>query len=150
MRAVSLFLVAAPALAGCEPPADLPKSENAAAAPRIAMRNDTHDRLLQLAPDLQRIAMMRAIRDTGNRCQRVDNAGYQQEHRNLRMWVADCGEEAKSWAVFIAPNADIQVRDCAQAGQLALPRCNPLPPAAPSTRSPFREGASANAFRNRF
>jgi hypothetical protein len=48
---------------------------------------------MKLPPDLQRLTMMRAIRDGGYRCQRVDNAGYQEEYRNMRMWVALCGVE---------------------------------------------------------
>jgi hypothetical protein len=120
-------------------------------APRIRMANEHHEELLRLSPDLQRIGLMRAIRQTGNRCQRVDNTGYQQEYRNMRMWVAMCGQEQKSFAVYIAPNGDVQVRDCAEAGQLALPRCQPLPPAAPTRGGPqFQEGASDKAFRNEF
>ena len=144
MRRLAVTLVVL--LAGCgdtAPPAN-------DAAPQIKMANEHHDQLLTLTPDLQRLAMMRAIRQTRNACQRVDNAGYQQEYRNMRMWVAQCGPEIKQWAVFIAPNGDVQARDCAQAGELALPRCEPLPPAVPETESPFREGASDNAYRNAF
>jgi hypothetical protein len=119
--------------------------------PRIRMANEHHEGLLRLSPDLQRIGLMRAVRQTGNRCQRVDNAGYQEEYRNMRMWVAQCGVEGRSFAVFIAPNGDVQVRNCAEAGQLSLPRCQPLPPAAPAQGGPrFQEGASDKAFRNEF
>jgi len=119
--------------------------------PRIRIANKYHDELAKLPPNLQRLAMMRAARDAGYRCQRVDNAGYQEEYRNMRMWVAACGgEETKTLAVFIAANGDVQVRDCAHAGQLALPRCEGLPPAVPEEREVFKEGAADNAFRNRF
>lgn len=134
-------------LAACEP-GDAPPQDNGAAR-RITIANPHHDRLASLSPELQRLGMMRGIRATGNRCRAVDNAGYQQEYNNLRMWVATCGAEQKTWAVFVAPNGDLQVRDCAQAGQLSLPRCRPLPPAAPVAESPFQEGASDNAFRTR-
>ena len=94
--------------------------------------------------------MMRAVRQTGNRCRRVDNAGYQEEYRNMRMWVATCGPQPKNWAVFVAPNGDVQVRDCAQMGELSLPRCQGLPPAIPDNEPVFQEGAADNAFRNQF
>lgn len=120
------------------------------AEPRIRIANKYHDDLMKLPPDLQRLTMMRAVRDGGHRCQRVDNAGYQEEYRNMRMWVAVCGAESKTFAVYLAANGDVQVRDCADAGQLSLPRCQGLPPAAPEQREVFKEGASDKAFRNQF
>ncbi|HEY0114690.1 MAG TPA: hypothetical protein VGB54_03110 [Allosphingosinicella sp.] len=139
-------LVLLAALAGCG------GGESAAsrneAEPKIKIANQHHEDLLRLRPGLQRLAMMRAIRATGNRCQRVDNAGYQEEHRNMRMWVAQCGIENKLWAVFIAPNGDVQVRNCEDSGRLSLPRCAGLPPAVPEEREIFKEGASDKAFRN--
>jgi len=148
MRA--LFLGSLLALAACADGRDVELPENEAAAENrqhISMRNEHHEQLLQLPPESQRIAMMRAVRRTGNRCQRVDNAGYQQEYLNMRMWVAQCGVEQKTFAVYIAPNGDVQVRDCAQAGQLELPRCEGLPPPTP-TENMFQEGASDKAYRN--
>lgn len=118
--------------------------------PRIRIANKYHDDLMKLPPNLQRLAMMRAIRDGGYRCQRVDNTGYQEEFRNMRMWVATCGEESKNFAVYIAANGDAQVRDCADAGQLSLPRCEGLPPAVPDEGEAFQKGAADNAFRNQF
>ena len=152
MRARTILLGSLLTLSACADgrDAELPSEEtNAQEERRISMRNEHHEELLQLPPDAQRLAMMRAIRRTGNRCQRVDNAGYQQEHLNMRMWVAECGVEEKRFAVYIAPNGDVQVRDCAQAGQLSLPRCEGLPPAAP-TENMFQEGASDKAYRNEF
>jgi hypothetical protein len=150
MRARTIILASLLALAGCADGRDeeLPSEESNAQAERhISMLNEHHEQLLQLPPDAQRLAMMRAIRRTGNRCQRVDNAGYQQEHLNMRMWVAQCGVEEKLFAVYIAPNGDVQVRDCAQAGQLSLPRCEGLAPATP-TQNMFQEGAADKAYRN--
>ena len=150
MRA--LILGSLLALAACADGRDVELPDNgtnASAEGRISMRNETHEGLLRLPPDSQRLYMMRAIRRTGNRGQRVDNAGYQQEYLNMRMWVGECGVEQKRFAVYIAPNADVQVRDCAQAGQLSLPRCEGLPPPAP-TQNMFQEGASDKAYRNEF
>jgi len=146
----SLLVLASVAACADGRDAELPAEEANAQGPRITIRNDHHDELLRRSPDDQRLTMMRAIRRTGNRCQRVSNAGYQQEYRNLRMWVGQCDVENKLFAIFIAPNGDVQVRDCAQAGQLALPRCEGLPPAPPPTENLFREGASDKAYRNEF
>ncbi len=149
MRARTIILGSLLALSACADGRDSEPANdtNAQAERRISMRNDTHEGLLRLPPDSQRLYMMRAVRGTGNRCQRVDNAGYQEEYLNMRMWVAECGVEEKRFAVFIAPNGDVQVRDCSQAGQLSLPRCEGLPPPAP-TRNMFQEGASDKAYRN--
>lgn len=89
---------------------------------QIEVRNDHHEGLMALSPDLQRLALMRAIRDSGKRCQRVDAGAYQETYRGLKMWVARCNDE-RSWAVYIAPNGDVQVSNCADAAQLGLPQC---------------------------
>ena len=68
------------------------------------------------------LALMRAIQDGGNRCKRVDRSAYQQDFKNLSMWVGECADK-RTWAVFIAPTGDVQVRACAEAGQLGLPGC---------------------------
>lgn len=138
------------ALAACAPSDDPPYADeqNQAGERRIVIANPHHDALTRLSPDNQRLTMLRAVRQSGNRCRRVDNAGYQEEYRNMRMWVAHCGVENKSWAVFLAANGDLQVRDCAHAGQLELPRCAPLPPPLPGANL-IQEGAADNAFRTR-
>ena len=138
------------AAAGCDERTPVNTAQNEQ-APAIRMANPAHDELAALTPSNQRLGMMRAVRDTGYRCQRVDNTGYQQEFRNMRMWVAACGgEETRSFAVFIAPNRDVQVRNCEDMGRLSLPRCAPLPPAAPDEHPIFQRGAADNAFRNNF
>jgi hypothetical protein len=97
------------------------------AAPKIRIANPGSDRLKQLSPLNQRIALVRAIQGNGKRCRRVDRLGYQEDYQQLAMWVALC-DDGRHWAVFIAPNDDVQVRDCAQHAQLGLPVCHPLPP----------------------
>jgi hypothetical protein len=62
--------------------------------------------------------------------------------------VAECDVEKKSFAIYLAANGDVQVRNCADAGQLSLPRCAGLPPATPPTQEVFKEGAADKAFRN--
>jgi hypothetical protein len=115
----------------------------------ISIANEHHEELLRLSPGRQRLAMRRAILDSRYRCISVDNAGYQEEYRNMRMWVATCGQEQKTFAVYIAANGDVQVRDCADAGTLSLPRCKGLPPAvADPTMPEFKDDASDEAFKN--
>ncbi|HEX8639966.1 MAG TPA: hypothetical protein VF704_02305 [Allosphingosinicella sp.] len=100
-------------------------------APAIKIANPYHDQLKALRPDLQKLGVMRAIRDNGKRCRRVEATAYQQDYRNMVMWVALC-DDGRHWALYIAPNGDTQVRDCAEADQLDLPQCRPVTgPGAP-------------------
>ena len=101
----------------------------------ISVANPESDRLKALPPLYQRIGLMRAIRDSGRRCRRVDALGYQEEYRGLDMWVALC-DDGKHWAIFIAPNADVQVRDCSENAQLGLPVCHPVAPLPPDPNAP--------------
>ena len=98
--------------------------------------NPYHDRLLALPDQLRRLGVMRAIRDNGRRCQRVEAAAYQQDYRDMAMWVALCAD-GRHWALFIAANGDTQVRECRHARQLGLPQCRPVagPGAPPETKA---------------
>ena len=99
--------------------------------PQIKITNPFHDGLVALTPDMQRLGLMRAIRDNGRRCRRVEAGRYQEDYRQLAMWVALC-DDGRHWAIFIAPNGDTQVRPCTDHAQLSLPVCRPLtPPARP-------------------
>lgn len=113
-------LVMALALAGCGS-GDAPAERRAPT--RIA--NPFQDQLMALSPPNQRLTLMRALRDNGKRCGRVEATAYQEEYRNLALWVALC-EDGRYWGVFIAPNGDTQVRECSQMRQLDLPQCRPL------------------------
>lgn len=94
---------------------------------QIRAANKGSDDLKALSPIYQRIALLRAIRSSGKRCQRVERLGFQQDYEQMAMWVALC-DNGRDWSVFIAPNDDVQVRDCTQHAQLGLPACRPLPP----------------------
>ena len=108
----------------------------------IHVANPDSDRMKAASPLDQRLALMRAIRQTGNRCHRVVTGAYQQYYRGMEMWVALC-DEGKHWAVFIAGNSDVQVRDCAQNEQLGLPLCRPVAPMPPDPMDPgARQGAN--------
>ena len=129
MKALAPTFLLALALAGC---GDVTPS-NPDNGIRVA--NPDSDRMKASSPLNQRLALMHAIRDTGNRCHRVVTGAYQQYYRGMEMWVALC-EEGKHWAVFIAGNSDVQVRDCAQHAELGLPVCRPLPPLPADPHAP--------------
>lgn len=94
-------------------------------APRhVTMANPFHDSLTKLTELGRRAALRRAIRTAKESCDRVDAATFQQDHGNLKMWTARC--RSNDYAVFIAPNGDVQVRNCKDAATLKLPMCRPI------------------------
>ena len=93
----------------------------------IKVANPAHDRLSALNGENQRLGLTFTIRNNGFRCRRVEAARYQEDYRGMAMWVALCND-GRHWAVFIAPNEDTQVRNCADARQLRLPQCRPVEP----------------------
>ncbi len=115
-------------LAGCD---DGAPTDNVAA---IRVANPHSDQLKSLSPLNQRIGLMRAIRDSGRRCRRVDALGHQQHYEGMEMWVALC-DDGRHWSIFIAPNADVQVRDCAEHA-----------PARPAGLPPGRAAAARPQF----
>ena len=111
------------ALAGCGD--STPRNES-----HVRVANPDSERLKALSSPMQRLTLLRAIRQTGQHCHRVVAGAYQQYYREMEMWVALC-DDGKHWSIFIAGNSDVQVRDCSQHGQLGLPQCRlvaPLPP----------------------
>jgi hypothetical protein len=117
------------ALAAC---GDLTPSQNGNG---IRVANPDSDRLKAARPLDQRLALMRAIRQTGNRCHRVVTGAYQEYYRGMEMWVALC-DDGRHWSIFIAANSDVQVRNCAQNQQLGLPVCRPVAPMPPDPLDP--------------
>ena len=95
---------------------------------RVAVRaaNPLSDQLKGLSEPSRHLALYRAVRDSGQRCKRVDQGDYQQEYKNLAMWVARCSDSG-DWQIFIGPNGDVQVRSCRAAETLGLPACRALP-----------------------
>jgi hypothetical protein len=104
---------------------------NAQAGVRI--RNRPNEDLLALNDANRRVGLVRAIRQTGNACPlRVEpNPVQQGEYEGMALWTARC-DNNRQYAIFIAPNGDVQVRDCADMAELGLPACQPLPEAAPA------------------
>jgi hypothetical protein len=114
--------------------AAIASSSQLAAAPDISAKTYS-DRVARLT-EIQRLAVMRrAVLDAGEACQRPTEARIRGGYKNMIMWTARCAP-AGDYAVFIGPNALVQVRDCAQAAQLKLPACGlaPRPAAAPTRR----------------
>jgi hypothetical protein len=88
----------------------------------ISVRSEQQDALHKLSEMNQRIALRRAIYDSGNACKTVTKAGYVQEYGNLSMWTASCAS-GRSFAIFVGPDGSVQVRDCKEVEQLKLPAC---------------------------
>jgi hypothetical protein len=117
--ATSVLGLAALSLSGC---GENSPSQNVT---QIRVANPHSDQLKELPEQLRHLGLMRALRDSGRRCQRVEAGAYQEEYSGMAMWVALCND-GRHWAIFIAPNADIQVRQCTEMDTLDLPQCRPV------------------------
>jgi hypothetical protein len=103
--------------------------------------NTYSDQLKAMTPLYRNLGLWRAVRDAPERCKKLDNGAYQQEYKTMAMWTAHCTDTGQ-WAVFIAPNGDVQVRSCADAAVLGLPACRPLPPAPPEGATTAKAGGA--------
>ncbi|HEY0014075.1 MAG TPA: hypothetical protein VGB79_14630 [Allosphingosinicella sp.] len=117
--------------------ADVAAGGDSARTTGTRIANRPHERMMTLNDSDRRIALVRAIRQTGNRCpRRVEpNPVYQADYEGMALWVARC-DNNEQYAVFIAPNDDVQVRNCRDMAQLRLPACRTLPPAEPTRARP--------------
>ena len=122
-------LVLAVLLGGCDPGPDA--AADGKPAPVVTVRNDYHERMMQLDELPRGAALRKAIRSAGESCDRVESAAFQQDHGNLKMWTATCQRTA--YAVFVAPNGDVQVRRCTDVAVLKLQLCRA--PAGPPRKS---------------
>ena len=98
----------------------------------ISVRSAEQNALHKLSPMNQKIAMRRALYDSGRTCQTVTEAGYVQEFGNLSMWTASCNS-GRSYAIFVGPDGSAQVRDCREMQALKLPACTIAKPEKPAT-----------------
>jgi hypothetical protein len=98
----------------------------------IAVRSEAQNSLHRLNELNLKIALRRAIYDSGKACNTVSRAGYVQEYGNLSMWTASCAS-GRSFAIFVGPDGSAQVRDCREVDQLRLPACT-------INRAPARQG----------
>ncbi len=103
-------------LAGCEDGA--PERD----VTQVVAANPHSDQLKALSEPTRYLGLYRALRDNGRRCKRVDRGAYQQQYKTMAMWTAHCTDSG-DWAIYIAPNGDVQVSPCRHAAQLGLPEC---------------------------
>ena len=98
--------------------------QSAPPAPRqeIRVRSAEQEQLHKLNEMDRAITLKRAIYASGFTCKRIDRSGYVQEHGNLSMWTARCSDN-RDWAIFVGPDASVQVRPCKDLAQLKLPAC---------------------------
>jgi hypothetical protein len=89
---------------------------------RVVAANPFVDRLKGLNELDRGLALRRAIQDSRQRCKKIEQSGYQQDYKNMSMWVASCSDSGE-WALFIAPNGDVQVRSCKDVKTLRLAEC---------------------------
>ncbi len=122
MRIALTMLAGAVALAACG------ESETAPERKTTVMRaaNPTSDNIKTLQPHYRNLSLWRGIRYNRGACKKVDRVAYQQEYLNMAMWTAHCTDSG-DWAVFIAPDSSVQAAKCADAEQLRLPACRPIP-----------------------
>lgn len=117
MRRHLPLALAALALAGCEQQPAATTNQ-----PTIKVRSPEQDQLHELNALNLAIALKRAIFDAGYRCERITDAGFVGEYRNLDMWMARCND-GRDWAVFAGPDGSAQVRDCKDVPGSGLPEC---------------------------
>jgi len=116
MRARMMTALCLAALAACDNPQPSKPQRS------IAVRSEAQTALHKLTDMNLKIALRRAIYDSGSACMTVTKAGYVQEYGNLSMWTASCAS-GRSFAVFVGPDGSAQVRDCREMAPLKLPAC---------------------------
>jgi hypothetical protein len=89
---------------------------------QVVAANPHSDKLKALSEPTRQLGLYRAVRDNGRRCKRVDRGEYQQQYKSMAMWTAHCTDTG-DYAVYIAPNGDVQVSPCKDARELGLPEC---------------------------
>jgi hypothetical protein len=96
---------------------------------KVVVANPLSDELKALSEPTRNLGLYRAIRDNGRRCKRVDQGAYQQQYKTMAMWTARCSDTG-DYALYIAPNGDVQVSHCRDARELGLPECKAAAPSA--------------------
>ena len=97
-------------------------------SPRSSPPTRISDQLKALSEPTRNLGLYRALRDNGQRCKRVDRGAYQQQYKTMAMWTAHCTDSG-DWAVYIAPNGDVQVSPCARCRRSsACPNARPPTP----------------------
>lgn len=87
-----------------------------------APSNPFSDRLQRLDELRRHAVLRRAILDSDEQCKRVERAAINGPYKNLMMWTARC-VPGGDYALFIGPDASVQVRPCGDLKGLGLPLC---------------------------
>jgi hypothetical protein len=103
--------------------------------------NPLSDQLKGMTPLYRDLGLYRALRDNSQRCKKAEGGAFQQYYKNLAMWTVHCTDTG-DWALFIAPNGDVQVRRCSEAGVLSLPACRRPAGVTPAESSPSTRGSA--------
>src|SRR3954468_9026084 len=85
--------------------------------PQGRAANPMSDQLKALSPLYRDLGLYRAVRDSGQRCKKAESGAYHQNYKNRAMWTMHC-TDIGDWALFIAPNGDVQGRRCADPVEL--------------------------------
>jgi hypothetical protein len=112
------LLAAAMLLAACDGGGEPTKVRSVT----VGATNEHHEQLHRLSEINRGLALRRAVQDSGKRCKKPDASAFQGEYRGLKMWTLRCPDTG-DWALFLAANGDIQVRNCKDLTQLGLPPC---------------------------
>ena len=88
----------------------------------VEVKGEYIDKLRALSQDNRDLTLRRAIQDSGQTCKRINGSQENGTYENLTIWNAFC-EGGKDYAVFVAPNGDVQVRPCGEVAELGLPAC---------------------------
>ena len=97
---------------------------------KISVSNPFHEQMKGLSPLNRALALKRAIQDSGQRCTRMLGSAYVGQYERMHVWNGRCQKPDRDFAVFIAANGEVQVRDCKDVASLGLPACKepePLP-----------------------
>jgi len=99
----------------------------------VTIANPASDQMARLSVIARKGAMRKALLDSGVRCEHIEKVNIQGPWANTIMWRAKCGGDPRyDYAVFVGPDASVQVRYCAEMAELKLPPCRPFsnnPPA---------------------
>ena len=87
----------------------------------IKAANPHVEQLKSLSEFNRGMGLRRAVRDSGQRCKKVEYSGFQEDYKNLSMWTLRCTDG--EYGIFIAPTGDVQVRRCRDMASLNLPEC---------------------------
>jgi outer membrane murein-binding lipoprotein Lpp len=89
---------------------------------KVDTANPYQQQLEKLSDVNRGLALRRAVQDSGQRCKRANASAFQGEYKSLKMWTLRCSDTG-DWALFLAPNGDVQARACKDTTQLGLPPC---------------------------